>query len=205
MASTRVRPALQLIALTADKVNFHYAELHDDHLLRGSSRALYTSNIKTVEMSADWKAYLNDRVVEIECADAKWIKCKLLSNGLKYMLQHDSGYVMPMIHINSPAVCGYFPRMTAAAPAAMPAQTVRPPGIVAASAVQRPSRTVIIKRSRDDDADSAAEAVCNGDEDSAADDGKKERDALRAAVESMMRPKSKSSASKSSASKVSFK
>lgn len=196
------RPALQLIALTADKVNFHYAELHDDHLLRGSSRALYTSNIKTVEMSADWKAYLNDRVVEIECADA-WIKCKLLSKGLKYMLQHDSGYVMPMIHINSPAVCGYFPRMAAAAPAAMPAQTVRPPGIVAAGAApRRASRTVMVSRSRDDDADSAAEAVCNGDDDSAADDGKKERDALRAAVESMMRPKSKS---KSSAPKVSFK
>lgn len=201
MASAFARPALQLIALTADKVNFHYAELHDNHLMRGSTRKVYTSNIKTVEMSAEWKTYLTDRAVEIEYGDSKWFKCKLLSKGLNNMLLHDSGYVIPMIRFKSAEVCRYFPRMAAAAPATMPAQTVRPPGIVAESASSKPkSKSKIIRRVHDDDADSAAEAVCNGDEDSAADDAKKERDALRVAVASMMshsRPKS--------ASKVSFK
>jgi hypothetical protein len=197
-----LRPTTQLIAFTADKVSFYYGELHDDHIFRGSSRGLYASNVKILEMSADWKAYLGDRNVEIEQPSSKWVKVKLETKRMKYMLRHDSGYVMPLLVIKNAAFCKYFPRMADSAPVSMPTQTVRPPGIVAesAAAAHASSTLKVFRRRRDDDADSEAEAVCNGDDDVSADDGKKERDALRAAVESMMsrsRPKS--------ASKVSFK
>ena len=198
-----LRPSTQLIAFTADKVSFYYGELHDDHIFRGSSRGLYASNVKIVAMSDDWKSYLSGREVEIEQYGSKWIKTTLNPGGMKYMLRHDTGYVMPLIIVRNAAFCEYFPNMASVPAAVMPTQTVRPPGIVAESASSKPkpkSKIVKIVSRVHDDADSAAEAVCNGDEDSAADDAKKERDALRTAVESMMkhsRPKS--------ASKVYFK
>lgn len=167
--------SVQLFALTVDKVNFYYGELHDDHLLRGSPRGIYASNVKIVDMSADWKAYLSGRVIEIEQGPSKWIKATLKSDGLKYMLQHDSGYIMPLIRVSRADLCEYFPRMAQTAPMKMPSQTVRAPGIVASNSVKVP-------RKRDDDAGSAAEAVCNGDDEDPVDEGKKERDALSAAV-----------------------
>lgn len=198
------RPALQLIAFTADKINFYYGEFHDDHILRGSSRSLYASNVKIVEMSAGWKTYLTGRVVEIEQPGSKWVKATLEAGGIKYMLRHDSGYVIPLICVRSYAFYEYFPRMAESVPVAIPTQTVRPPGIVAGSAAapamtSKPKKPLRMLPRVDDD----AYAVCNGDDDdlSLVDDGKKERDALSAAIELMMR----NTKPKSIASKVMFK
>ena len=177
-ASKKSKPSVQLFALTTDKVNFYYGELHDDHILRGSPRGIYASNIKILDMSAEWKAYLTGRVIEIEQADSKYVKVTLKPSGLKYMLQHDTGYVMPLIRVGSEDLCAYFPRMTTMAPVTMPSQTARAPGIVMSSGSAKPSRRrVVIKED-----DSIAGAVCNGDEDPV-DEGKKERDALSSAIE----------------------
>lgn len=193
-SSKTTKPSTQLFALTTDKINFYYGELCDNHLLRGSPRAIYASNVKIVDMSAEWKAYLSGRVIEIEQPDSKWLNATLKPSVLKYMLQHESGYVMPLLCVRRAELCVYFPRMGAAAPAKMPVQTVCAPGVVAAvAAVAAPAakptshrRRVVIKDATDSDGDSVAEAVCNGydDEDpAAADEGKKERDALRVAME----------------------
>jgi hypothetical protein len=209
-AKREAKPTIQLFALTTDKLNFYYGELHDDHLLRGSSRGMYASNVKIIDMTTEWKAYLSGRVIEIEQSGSKWIKVTMKPEGLKYMLQHDSGYVMPLLRVTGfTDVCRYFPQMAPTAPAAIPKQTVRVPGIVvpppasaSASASRAATRRVFVKPSREDDAD----AICNGDEDNMYDidktkkhndEGEKERDALSDAVELMIRsrPKSKSKVS----------
>ena len=184
------KPSVQLFALTVDKVDFYYGELHDDHLLRGSPRGIYASNVKIIDMSADWKAYLSGRVIEIEQESSKWIKATLNSEGLKYMLQHDSGYIMPLIRVSRADLCEYFPRMAKTAPMKMPSQTVRAPGIVASNSVKGSAGMYRKPRKRDDDAGSAAEAVCNGDDEDPVDEGKKERDALSAAVAAASRRRS---------------
>ncbi len=194
--ASKSKPAPQIIALTTDKLTFHYAELHDNHLLRGSSRALYMSNIKIIDVSAEWKAYLGGRVLEIEQAGSKWLTAALKPTYMKYMLQHVSGYVMPLLCVRSTELCEYFPKIAAAAPVAMPKQTVKAPGVVSASAAATAARSLYDS----DDADSDAEAVCNGDDDPDTE-WKKERDALSAAVARAVRGERRSAVKP----KVSFK
>lgn len=185
MAATGVKHgtkrSIQLVAFTVDNINFYYGELHDDHVLRGSARSLYASNFKIVDMTTEWKSYLCGRVLEIEQGESKWIKGTITSTGHKYMLQHDSGYLIPLIGTNRIDICKYFTRIAPTAPMKMPSQRVGAPAIVEPPTIRGSSHVYVKARKRDDDADSVAKAIVNGDEDPE-DEGKKERDALSAAV-----------------------
>lgn len=192
----------QLIAFCCDpavKV-FSYGELIDDHVMRGAKRAIFTSNIRVVPVSTEWKAYLAGRILEIEQKDGSWKRVRI-GDGVKYMLQHDSGYVLPLLMVKS-ETAEYFQRMETAVPVPMPTQKVRaPPPLVMKTdraswpTVKTAKVTKGAKRimTRRDDDSSDNDAVCNdeGEDPADCDEWKKSRDALSAAVSAMLAKKSR--------------
>lgn len=171
MSATKSKAPLQLFALTADGSKYHYGEFSDDHLLAGSPRKLYTRHMKLMPITDEWKAYLMDRRIELELPSGKWQRLHI--KHCNSMLVHDSGYVMPLLKLGDTSLIAKYPCIELASPSpVMPKQTIRPPPILAKAD----------SRMKDDDADSHGCVV--GDEDSD-NEGKKERDALRAAVKSM--------------------
>lgn len=204
MAST------QLIAFCSDPVVkvFSYGELVDDHVMRGAKRAIFTSNIRVVPISAEWKTFLTGRFLELEQTGGVWKKVRI-GDSVKYMLQHDSGYLIPLLIVTT-EIAEYFQRMEASAPAPMPTQKVRaPPPLVTTTKTTitiLPSKSKIGKASRGakrimtthDDDGSDNDAVCNddGEDPAGCDEWKKSRDALSAAVSAMSAKKSRVTFSK---------
>ena len=179
------RVLTQLIALTPDNINFYYGEFVDDHLIRGSPRAIYRPNVSVVPISPEWKTFLKGRKLEIECSGSKWISVGISADGPTRMLKHDSGYIIPIIGTGNKTICEFFQHISDTPKRVMPSQRVAPPSVVVGRVVERVDR--------DDDSD--AEATIGDDDTTGVDEWKKERDALSAAVEGMMKKKKRSSSS----------
>jgi hypothetical protein len=132
----------QLIAFSNDPAMkvFHYGELIENHVMRSPKRAIYSSNVRIVPISSEWKTYLVGRTLEIEQPGDKWLKVTIRS-CLKYMLLHDSGYTMPLLITKSKNL-EVFQKMETEVP--MPVQKVRapPPVVSSAPAVSKPVSSV---------------------------------------------------------------
>lgn len=207
--------SVQLFAFvsSSDSSKFYYGEFVDNHIMIGAHRALYTSNIKVVPASAEWRAFLHEKVLEFEYkkpgdSTSSWSRRRIRGDKLQYMLQHDSGYVMPLFRSIPEEIYKCYPCMSAYAPTAMPKQAVKPPSIVASTATPSSSsglssglssttKGVVaakkkLVRSSDDNNDksSEAEAIIDSDDDDdpcTEKEWKRERDALSSAVNAMLK------------------
>jgi hypothetical protein len=159
----------QLIAFPYNG-GYTYGELVDNHIMRGSSRALYVSNMTKIAITPEWRAYLSGVTFEVEMS-AGWKTCKPILTHAAVMLETTEGYKIPLILL-SDEHARYYPAMMKEP--ALPHQAVRAPPVVVhtAPAVRRVTmrRTTSVRTTRDD---------CESE-----DEGRKELDALHMYVAS---------------------
>jgi hypothetical protein len=174
---SRLSAQLFAFASATDSSKFYYGEFVDNHIMIGSRRALYTSNLTIVPISDEWRAFLDGKKIDFEykkpgCSESLWNTRTIHGDKLKYMLQHVSGYIIPLFCSIPEQIYTSYPCMSTHPPTVMPKQVVKPPSIVVAAAA--PSRRACAraattrfeskKKIKFGDEDSEAEAVIDSDE-----------------------------------------
>lgn len=167
-----------------DPSKLHYGEFVDNHIMIGSPRALYVSNMYVGPITEEWRAFLHNKSLEIEYkkpgeTTSSWSRRRIHGDKLQSMLYHSSGYVMPFFHSIPEFIYSCYPCMSAHPPAVMPKQVTKPPSIIAPMvAPTLPSSSKCL-----DDNSSQAGAIIDSDDD---DSGNRERHALCSAVNKMI-------------------